>query len=326
MQKKMNMKTSHAAAATLAAALFFALALTGCGGGKKAAAAAKAKQDADNATAAVFAVSTTTASRGELKDYLEFSGDVAAKTNVDILPDAAGKITEVKVRVGDSISKDQVVALVDASRPGMTYENGPVKSPISGTITAVNVVAGSMVSQQSSVARVSKTELLEIGMNVPERYISKIKADQTAYLRFDAYPGEVFPARITEISPVLDQTSRSMAVKLSLVKQDARIKAGMFARVKLITDTKTNIVKIPAAAVVTRFGENFVFVVQPGGKQIVKKVPVTVGIIVDDKAEILSGLKTKEEVVVKGQTLLEDGSEVNIVSRAEPLPETENAK
>ena len=232
----------------------------------------------------------------------------------------------MKVGVGDAVTKDQVIALVDASRPGMTYEPGPVKSPISGTITAVNVVAGSMVSQQSSVARVSKTELLEIGMNVPERYVSKIKADQSAYLRFDAYPGEIFPARITEISPVLDQTSRSMAVKLSLVRQDSRVKAGMFARVKLITDTKTNIVKIPSSAVVTRFGETFVFIVQRGEKTTVKKTPVTVGIIVDDKAEILSGLKTKDEVVVKGQTLLEEGSEVNVVSKLAPLPETESVK
>ena len=87
MQKKLFRATSAAVAGTL----ILAVALTGCGGGKKAAAAAKAKEDADNATVAVFAVSTTTASRGELKDYLEFSGDVAAKTNVDILPDAAEK-------------------------------------------------------------------------------------------------------------------------------------------------------------------------------------------------------------------------------------------
>lgn len=312
--------------AILAAGLALAAtSVTSCAG-KKAADAAKAKKEAENAAVTVFAVSTTTATKGELKDYLEFAGDVAAKTNVDILPDSSGKIIEVKVNVGDAVSKDQVVALVDASRPGMTYEPGPVKSPISGTITAVNVVTGSMVSQQSSVARVSKMDTLEIGMSVPERYVSKIKLNQSAYLKFDAYPGESFMAKITEVSPVLDASSRTMAAKLSLNVPDPRIKAGMFARVKLITDTRNNIVKVPVTAIVSRFGEEFIFTVNRGEKTTVSKKTVSVGIRVDDKAEILSGLSAGDEIVVQGQTLLEDGSEINIVSTTEPLPETEGAQ
>ena len=43
-------------------------------------------------------------------------------------------------------------------------------------------------------------------------------------------------------SPVLDSASRSMSVKLEPADNDGRIKAGMFARVKLITDTRTDIV------------------------------------------------------------------------------------
>ncbi|ULQ59069.1 efflux RND transporter periplasmic adaptor subunit [Brucepastera parasyntrophica] len=272
----------------------------------------------------IYAVATTTATKGELNDYLEFGGDVAAKTSIDALPDATGRIMEVRVRVGDTVVKDQVLALVDASRPGMNYEPSPVKAPISGTVTAVNVVPGSMVSQQSSVAKIGKMETLEITMNVPERYVSKIKLGQMAYLRFDAYPGDVFPAKITEVSPVLDQSARTMSVKLSLIEKDDRIKAGMFARVKLITDTKSNTVKIPDSAVVSRFGETFVFVVEDNaGKTIVKRHPVKVGLKVDDKVEILSGLQPGDEIIIRGQTLLEDGSVVNIVSRTAPLPEME---
>ncbi len=287
----------------------------------------KNKKKAEEPVKAVFAVTTTTATKGELKDYLEFGGDVAAKTNVDILPDVAGKIAEIRVKAGDSVQKNQIIALVDPSRPGMNYELGPVKSPISGTITAVNVVAGSMVSQQLAVARVSKIESLEILMNVPERYVSKIREDQNAYLRFDAYPGDIFPAKIVEISPVLDQTTRTMGVKLALAKIEPRIKAGMFARVKLITDTKGGIVKIPAAAVVSRFGESFVFVVNNGeDATTVRKQAVVPGIRVDDKIEIRNGLKADDEIVVRGQTLLEDGSEVHVVSKVEPLPAQENVK
>lgn len=316
--KKKAIQTTKAALAVVAVLL-----LASCGG-KKDDKKTEGKDAAGQVT--VFAVTTTTATRGELREYLEFGGDVNAKSNIDILPDAAGKIAEVRVRVGDAVEKNQVIAYVDPSRPGMKYELSPVKAPISGTITAVNVVAGSMVSQQLSVGKVSKMEALEILMNVPERFVSKIKGGQAAYLRFDAYPGEVFPARINEISPVLDQSSRSMSVKLGLTERDPRIKAGMFARVKLITDTRTSTVKVPAVAIINRFGEDFAFVVESGETPKVRKQPVKVGIRVDDKAEVLEGIAAGEEIVVRGQTLLENGSTINIVSRAEPLPATESVK
>ncbi|HHU35654.1 MAG TPA: efflux RND transporter periplasmic adaptor subunit [Treponema sp.] len=290
---------------------------------EKKVAALAAKAEAEKV---VYAVTTVSATRGELNDYLEFGGDVAAKSNLDIVPDTAGKIAQVLVSVGETVKKDQVVAYIDPSRPGMNYENSPVKAPIAGTITAVNVVAGSMVSQQISIGKVSKMETLEITMHVPERFISKIADGQQAYLRFDAYPGEVFLARITEISPVLDPVSRTMGVKLSFIDKDPRIKSGMFARVKLITDTRSQTVKIPDPAIIRRFGDVFVFVIEPVEKKTVRRQLVTVGISVDEKAEILFGLSATDEVVVRGQTLLEDGANVNIVSKMQPLPEKESAR
>lgn len=285
-----------------------------------------------------FAVSTTTAVRGDLKDYLEFGGDVVARTSIDALPDASGRVTEVRVSVGDMVEKDQVIAMVDASRPGMNFAPSPVKAPISGTITAVSVVPGSMVAPQISVARIGRMDTLEITTQVPERYVSKIRQGLDATLRFDAWPGVTFPARVTEVSPVLDATSRTMTVKLMPVNQDSRIKAGMFARIRLVTDTRTNIVKIPQAAVISRFGDAFVFVVTEtvktetadDGSEITKtetrvsRRPVTPGIRVDDRMEILSGLSANEEIVVRGQSLLEDGSLVNVVSRVAPLNAREN--
>lgn len=307
----------------LTAAIIFTGSLFISCGAKKDTDTKKAEKETKETTT-VFAVAVIPATRGELKNYLEFGGDVTAKTSLDIMPDAAGKIVDIKVKVGDTVQKNEVIALVDASRPGMSYEPGPVKAPISGTITAVNVVIGSMVAQQLSIAKVGKMDTLEIVMNVPERYVSKIKNKQKAYLKFDAYPGEIFLSEIVEVSPVLDPTSRTMGVKLSMINQDSRIKAGMFARVKLITDTVTNIVKIPEAAVINRFGETFVFVVVPAETEeeipTVRKQMVSRGIRVDDKTEILSGLNPGDEVVIQGQSLLEDGSAINIVSRVQALP------
>lgn len=264
---------------------------------------------------AVFAVSAFTVEETRIENYLEFGGDIIAKTSLDINPEVQGKIVELKIAVGDYVEKDAVIALVDASRPGMSYALGQIKAPISGTITQVNVVVGSMVAPQLAVAKVSKLDTLLVSMNVPERYVSKIKQGQKAELRFDAYPERFYSASVSEISPVLDTTSRTMNVKLSLDRtgqNDGAVKIGMFARVKLVTEVHENAVIIPDAAIVNRFGESFVFVIDENMS--VEKRNIVRGIRVDEKTEILSGLEAGEKLVVRGQTLLEEGASVHIVS------------
>ncbi|TAH51316.1 MAG: hypothetical protein EWM51_09430 [Treponema sp.] len=58
----------------------------------------------------------------------------------------------------------------------------------------------------------------------------------------------------------------------------------------------------------------------------VRKQPITPGIRVDDKIEIAQGLSEGDEVVVRGQTLLEDGAAVNVVARLEPLSALESLR
>jgi RND family efflux transporter MFP subunit len=137
---------------------------------------------------------------------------------------------------------------------------------------------------------------------------------QSAQLVFDAYPGEVFNARVVEISPVLNTTSRTETVKLSVAAADrGRIKIGMYARVKLVTDQKKNIITVPYDSLVRRNEDTYVFK-RDLSANIVNLIPVKVGIRVDDVIEIQSGLYAGDEIVIKGQTLLNDGSKVNVIS------------
>lgn len=262
----------------------------------------------------IYAVNTYITKSENLDDYLEFGGDVSAVSSVDVLPDTSGKLTNIRVKVGDYVTKNQILAEVDASRAGMTYQASPIKAPVSGTITSFPVSTGSMVAPSMSIGKISSTNNLEVVISVAERFVSRIKQGQKALLTFDAYPGEFFSAKVTEVNPILDTASRSMTVKLRLDPPDSRIKIGMYSRVKLITETKINAIAIPRNAVVSRGGASYVFVVEPN-TNIVEARPVTVGITVDDMAEITSGLVVGEEVVVSGQTLLENGSTVNVVSR-----------
>ena len=87
----------------------------------------------------IYAVNASRVVESNLDDYLQFGGDVSAKSSIDIIPDTSGKLARLLVEVGDVVKKDQIVAEVDPSRPGMTYSFSPVKAPVSGTVTSLPV-------------------------------------------------------------------------------------------------------------------------------------------------------------------------------------------
>ncbi len=81
--------------------------------------------------------------------------------------------------------------------------------------------------------------------------------------------------------------------------------------------------KIPSSAVVNRFGSDIVFVVKTDPRdpayQIAEQVPIVPGILIDGVLEVQSGLNPGDEIIVRGQTLLENGARVNIINRVQPL-------
>ncbi len=282
--------------------------LTGCGKNK-------ANEKAGGEAEATFAVNTCKVSYSSLDDYLEFGGDVEPVSSVAVMPDQAGKISAIYVKVGDKVSKNQEIAAVDASRPGMIYSQSPVRAPVAGTITSFPGVIGTSVAQSSIIARIASTSELEISTSIPERYISRITMKQNADLSFDAYPSEKFTAHIKEISPVLDTTTRSMPIKLAIDSRDSKIKIGMYAKIHLVTEHKEDVTVLPYGTVVSKNGATYVFKVNRSGEQsVVSMIPVKVGLRVDNLQEILEGIHVGDEIVISGQSLLSDGAKVNVVS------------
>jgi len=274
-----------------------------------------------NATVQVFAVNTMAAASGQIRDYLALSGDIIASSMVDTYSDAAGKVSRLYVSVGSRVQRGDPVAAVDPSRPGMEFVASVVRAPVAGTVIALPAQVGMTVSQAVPLARISGGAGLETRLYVAERFISKINLNQPCEITLDAYPGEIFRGSITEVSPTVDTTSRTMEIRVGVENPGARLKAGMFAKVRIITETKEGVVKIPASAVVNRFGEQYVFSVDKAapGAPVARKRVIVPGIVIDGIMEVRQGIAPDEEIVVRGQTLLEEGSRVNIIERLAPL-------
>lgn len=261
-------------------------------------------------------VSTIVAVEGTIQDYIRLSGDVKAASSVAVYPDVAGTLAAIRIEEGDYVSAGEILAYVDPSRPGADYSNSPVDAPIAGTVTEVYNDVGDFVSASMPILEVGRLEKLEIEAAVSERYVNRVAVGQRALIETDALPGSRLEALVTEISPVVDQSSRTMDIQLAFVGESRGLKAGMLADVTLILEEKPETVKLPEEVLTERTDGTYAFVLKGSS---VERRPVETGILVDGIAEIVSGIAPGETVIASGQSMLTDGSLVQVIEEEEAL-------
>jgi multidrug efflux pump subunit AcrA (membrane-fusion protein) len=273
-----------------------------------------AMPDIGASTANAKSVRAKAAEIKTLRPYLDQGGDVNASVTVSVYPEIGGKLTDLAVEVGDSVSKGSRIASIDPSKPGSSYALSEVPAPIAGTVTAVLVNAGETVSSNTAIAKIGDIDDLEISVALPERDSAKVKKGMKARISLEALPGESLAATVVRVSPVLDSTSRTREVTVKLDSKDDRVAAGMYASVRIFTAPLADRVVIPSVAVVTRDEETFVYIVaDESGKKVARKRTVAVGTSVDAEIEVKEGLSAGDLVVYEGQDLLSDGAEVTVI-------------
>jgi multidrug efflux pump subunit AcrA (membrane-fusion protein) len=250
--------------------------------------------------------------RDTIETSVIINGDVLAANQVAIFPTVAGRITTTFFQVGDRVSRGTVVAMVDPSRPGQIFSESPVVSTIGGTILQTPVHRGDTVSTQTAIVVVGDLSTLVIETFVPERFTNAAQRGLAAQVTLEAMPGEIFTAIVDEVSPVLDPASRTVRIRLRFSgRMDPRIRAGMFATVSLVTNTRRDVPIIPRVAPISTYGSWVVFTVDD--RNIASRRPVALGIENELFIEVISGLNVGDRVVIAGQNFLTDGDLVRIV-------------
>ncbi len=201
-------------------------------------------------------------------------------------------------------------------------EKTNIKSPISGTVTRVNVSLGRYANDTEGnkpMFVIEDLENLKMDINVSEYDISKIKTGQTVTITADVLGRESVEGTVSRISPtgeLKDMTSREMVipVQIDVDKKESRLIAGVTAKAKILIESRSQVMTVPIDAVLEDpdTGESFVLTVVDG---LLKKVVFTPGVEGDFYLEVLSGPLSEGDQVVLNPTFdLVDGMEVSVLS------------
>ncbi|MDO4481114.1 MAG: efflux RND transporter periplasmic adaptor subunit [Bacillota bacterium] len=183
-----------------------------------------------------------------------------------------------------------------------------VTAPISGYVTVMDVSVGS-VAGQSMAAAIADTSQLVINAKVAENLAGKINVGD----RVDIYVSSLnktFGGSVTTASKVPSIGTVTYPVTISVNDPENELMAGMFAEVRIKTAQEASALIVPSESVIVKGGETIVVTLDGN---IPEFNPVEVGIDNGEYAEILSGIKAGDVIVVAGQHYVEEGKEVRIV-------------
>jgi RND family efflux transporter MFP subunit len=205
-----------------------------------------------------------------------------------------------------SAEKKAASLKAEVERLEVELQKTAIRAPYNGIVVRKDVDRGEWLSSDATAMTIAKDDYMAPVVNVPERIIRFIKANQIV----DVTIGEdVIKGMVVAIIPKGDALTRTVPVKVGIPNSLSLIE-GMEARVTLPTGRKYKTLIVPRDAVITARGNTVVYTADDNKASM---IPVTItgydGITVGIQGQ---GLSEGMKVVVKGNERLRPGQPVII--------------
>ena len=152
----------------------------------------------------------------------------------------------------DEATIQQRQAVLDAAQVNLDYTD--ITSPVEGTVVSRNVTQGQTVaaSFQTPTLFLIATDLtkMQVDTNISESDIGGIKEGDKATFTVDAFPKRVFEGTVSQVrqSPQTVQNVVTFDAVISVANRDLALKPGMTASTRIVTDQRTDVMRVPNQA------------------------------------------------------------------------------
>jgi membrane fusion protein, heavy metal efflux system len=182
-----------------------------------------------------------------------------------------------------------------------------LRAPMDGSVLVMHAVSGEVARGDVALVTVGDNTAVWVWADLYERDIATVKRGQAAgklaaSVSVKAYPGDEFAGTVDLVSPAMEESSRTVKVRVEVKNPDGRLLSGMFAAVKLFLPGTDETLAVPRNAVLEDEGRSFVFV-HYSGEYYVRR-PVVTGRTWATWIEIKKGLTEAQTVVDEGAFLM----------------------
>lgn len=214
----------------------------------------------------------------------------------------------------------QTQASLDAAREDVAQTT--ITAPIAGTIIEMAVKTGEMVSGSTYgpgtlLMTLADVSAMQMHATVDETDIPMITADQIVDIQVDAVPDLILSGRVLSVghTPTARDAAQEHApvtfpVEIAVPQSSPRLRTGMSAQGRIVTDERRNVLCVPLQAVRDTTDGESVYCMRQG---VARRQRVTTGLSDAHRVEILNGLHEGDVIIVgdaRTLRLLNDGTRV----------------
>jgi len=230
----------------------------------------------------------------------------AAKAAYEVLANqqAGGMAAAIESKELTAVKQERATEALEKQRTDMI-----LRAPRSGVIAYREAEVGALAAAGAKAFTLVDTSHINVDCSIGENDAAILQAGMGVIITIDAL-GRDYAGKIIFVSPSMDADSKSYKVRISLDNPDSQVKAGLFAHTAVDILQRAQTIFVPQSAVMTRNGEQYVFVLLEDGT--VKKRVVKIGLLNDTSEEILEGIAEGEKIILTNQDKLQDGMKVKV--------------
>lgn len=241
---------------------------------------------------------------------LEESTNLADKTKAETLKQQRGSlipISDEKIKLADNAVELAKLAL-DSARQRLSDNKGTLYASSNGVVTAVNVTEGTVGNAMQPAVEVQDVKDLTAEVSLGKFDASRVRLGQSVTLK---YGNSIYNGRVNQIAPIASKPmiqgggDAALTVDIDILDKAPELKIGFDVDIDILTGEVNNVVKIPAECLMAeRNDKNLAYVLEGN---IIHERNVKVGLRSDTEAEIQSGIKPGEKVILNPSASMAEG-------------------
>jgi membrane fusion protein (multidrug efflux system) len=203
-----------------------------------------------------------------------------------------------------------------------------IHAPFDGVAGIRAVNPGQMVKAGDPLVSLQALDKVFVDFSLPQQQLAEIKPDLPVKVTTDALPDREFEGKLTAVNPAVDAATRNLSLQATLENTDHALRAGMFARVKVLLPRKNETLFVPSTAVSYAPYGNSVFVIEKKTDEktkqenlVIRQAFIRTGETRGDFVAITEGVKASEQVVSTGVFKLRNGMNVVVDNKLAPKAE-----
>jgi multidrug efflux pump subunit AcrA (membrane-fusion protein) len=270
-------------------------------------------------------VTVTSITTEPMIEYIELNATSTFLQQAFVKASSNGYIKSVNAQVGKMVSSSQNVFVLktkEAQSIGNAINSLDssfkftgiinIKAGTTGYVSEVNHQPGDYVQEGEQLAVISDANSFVFILNLPYELRPYVLNKQTVELVLP--DGKIMTARISSAMPVVDSASQTQNIVLKVNERNLPI--NLIAKVKVVKTAKTNAVSLPKQSVLSDETQTNFWVMKLLDDSTAAKVPVTKGLEINDKIEIISPkFSASDKFLLTGNYGLADTARIKIVEQ-----------